>query len=278
MKFKLYREYGALNSPPVFDALQKGILSLGHHEVSQNEDVSVIWSVLWNGRMANNQKIYERNKKESRQTLILEVGTFNRGKTWKLSMDHVNQAGIFGNKMDIDVDRPKKLGIMLDAPRHQRRDEILIACQHDKSLQWANQPPLHVWVNQIITDIRGYSDRPIVVRPHPRCNLKGPIVGATIETPKKIVNSYDDFDINYNYHCVINFNSGPCIQAAMKGVPIICNKSSLAFDVSDVLENIEKIELKDRTSWIQRLTHTEWTCEELASGEPLQRILKEKVA
>ena len=42
--------------------------------------------------------------------------------------------------------------------------------------------------------------------------------------------------------------------------------------------NIEKIELKDRTSWIQRLTHTEWTCEELASGEPLQRILKEKVA
>ena len=43
MRFKLYREYGALNSPPVFDALEQGLRHQGHTIVTENEDVSVIW-------------------------------------------------------------------------------------------------------------------------------------------------------------------------------------------------------------------------------------------
>ena len=50
MRFKLYREYGALNSPPVFDAVEQGLKQLGHAIVHDDEDVSVIWSVLWSIR------------------------------------------------------------------------------------------------------------------------------------------------------------------------------------------------------------------------------------
>ena len=56
MRFRLYREYGALNSKPVFDAFDQGVKSLGHEIVTDNEDVSVIWSVLWAGKMMHNQK------------------------------------------------------------------------------------------------------------------------------------------------------------------------------------------------------------------------------
>jgi hypothetical protein len=276
MKFKLYREYGSLNSSPVFNALQLGIKKLGYQETAANEDISVIWSVLWNGRMAPNQRIYEKNKNLGKKTLILEVGNFKRGHTWRLSLNHINKFGNFGNTSNLDETRLKKLDINLHPNRLNRRKEILIACQHDKSLQWAGQPPMHEWVNQTISLLRTYTDRKIIVRPHPRSPLKGAIVGGEIETPKKLIGTYDDYNIDYYYHCVINYNSGPGVQSALSGVPVICDYSSLAYDVSDQVENIENPQLKDRTEWILRLAHTEWTQEELASGEPLHRILREE--
>ena len=85
MRFRLYREYGALNSPPVFDAFEKGLRSLGHEIVTRNEDVAVIWSVLWQGRMARNQQVYQSGK----PIVIIEVGNLHRGKTWRISLNHI---------------------------------------------------------------------------------------------------------------------------------------------------------------------------------------------
>jgi hypothetical protein len=62
MKFKLYRQYGALNSPPVFSALEKGLRISGHEIVNSDEDIAVIWSVLWKGRMLANRDIYHTAK------------------------------------------------------------------------------------------------------------------------------------------------------------------------------------------------------------------------
>ena len=64
MRIKLYRENGALGSNVVFDALEQGFKRLGHQIVDSNEDVPVIWSVLWFGRMQPNQQIYNFFKKK----------------------------------------------------------------------------------------------------------------------------------------------------------------------------------------------------------------------
>lgn len=272
MRFKLYREFGALNSKPVFDALERGLRSLGHEIVDKDEEVSAIWSVLWNGRMASNRQIYHDCKKSGRKILIIEVGNLIRNKTWRISLDHINSYGIFGNLTNLDLDRPKKLGIHLSPVNQTRRKEILIATQHQKSLQWEGMPPMHIWTESIIQQIRQYSDRKIVVRPHPRSPMAAEIKGAMIEIPKKLPNTYDDFDIDYNYHCVINFNSGPAVQAAIQGIPIICDPSSLAGKISDKIENIENVVLPDRTEWFLTLCHTEWTVDEISQGIPLARI------
>jgi hypothetical protein len=273
MRFKLYREFGALNSKDVFDALSKGILRCGWKEIGHNEDISVIWSVLWNGRMLPNQNIYHKNLTEGRKTLILEVGSLKRGTTWKLALNNVNRNGKFGNEKDLDNKRPAKLGVSLQNVKANRDAKILIACQHEKSLQWPAQTNIHEWVNRTITDIRQYSDREIVVRPHPRCPLRGSIVGASLELPKKLPNTYDDFNIDYNYHCVFNYNSGPAVQAAIYGTPVVCDITSLAYPVSIPIQRIEEAALPDREKWFLDLCHTEWTLEEIASGEPLQKLL-----
>ena len=277
MKFKLYREFGSLNSKPVFDALQRGIQQLGYTETTNNEDVSVIWSVLWHGRMAGNQQIYERNLRLDKPTLVLEVGNLRRGLTWRLSLNNVNQNGYFGNNTDLDLDRPSKLGIQLNPWCEKRNNKILIACQHEKSLQWQGQPPMHEWVNLTIDRIRQYSNRDIVIRPHPRSPLRGKLREGHVELPRKITNTYDDFDIDYGYHCLINHNSGPAVQSVIKGTPVICDSSSLAFDISNKFENIENLKFENRSEWLVRLSHTEWTVNELATGMPLQRVLAQKI-
>jgi hypothetical protein len=226
MKFKLYRNFGALNSVPVFDAFANGVISLGHEIVENHEDVAVIWSVLWNGRMAGNQQIYNDCIKQGRPVVIIEVGSLKRGTTWRICEGHINGLGVFGNIENLDPSRPQKLGVSLQPEKLNRRGEILIATQHSQSLQWQGQPSMEQWIRDTIVKIKRHTSRRIVVRPHPRSQIREKFADAVIELPRKIANSYDDFDINYNYHCVINHNSGPCVQAAIEGAPVICDGSS----------------------------------------------------
>jgi len=277
MRFKLYKQYGAKNSQPVFDAFAQGLRSLGHELVNENEDVPVIWSVLWSGRMADNQKIYQQAKKSGKPVLILEVGNLKRGITWRISIDNINGLGYFGNDKDLDSNRPEKLSLSLLPAKKSRKSEILIACQHTQSLQWTNQPGMESWSKSKISELRQHTDRPIIVRPHPRSPFLLSIQGATLEKPIRVPNTYDDFNIDYDYHCVINHNSGPAIQAAIRGVPVICDISSLAYPVSDQIKNIESPTLPDREEWFLRLCHTEWTVQEILSGLPLSRLMSRLV-
>jgi hypothetical protein len=273
MRFRLYREYGALNSGPLFDAFSSGLRKLGHTETSTNEDVSVIWSVLWRGRMKPNEKIYQTAVKNNKPVIIIEVGNLKRGQTWRVSLGNVNFRGEFGNDVDLDLDRSKKLGVNLQNFTGNRRSEILLCGQLSDSLQWQNMPTMESWVANNVAAIREYTDRKIVFRPHPRQAIRSNFAGMSVEIPKKIPNSYDDYAINYNYHCVINHNSGPTVQAAIAGTPVVCDSSGLAWPVSSTIQNIEAPVLPDREDWFLKLCHTEWTVDEIQKGLPLARLL-----
>jgi hypothetical protein len=273
MRFRLYREYGALNSGPLFDAFSSGLRKLGHTETSTNEDVSVIWSVLWRGRMKPNEQIYNAAVKNNKPVIIIEVGNLKRGQTWRVSLGHVNSQGEFGNDINLDPDRSKKLGVNLQTFTGKRRPEILLCGQLSDSLQWQNMPTIESWVANNVSAIREHTDRKIVFRPHPRQVIQSNFSGISVEIPKKIPNSYDDYTINYNYHCVINHNSGPTVQAAIAGTPVVCDSSGLAWPVSSTIQNIEAPVLPDRADWFLKLCHTEWTVDEIQKGLPLARLL-----
>jgi len=273
MRFKIHKTNGALNSAPVFAALEQGIKNTGFSVVDSGQDVDVIWSVLWHGRMQANQLIYNQCRAKRKPIMIIEVGNLIRGTTWRISLDHIHGLGIFGNSENLDQARPKTLGVELKPVDDDRNNKILIACQHERSLQWEGQSSMAEWVKQKVAEIRKFTDKSVVVRPHPRSPVSLNIQGVTVEQPKKIPNSYDSFDINYKYHCVINHNSGPAVQAAISGIPVICDHTSLAFDVSDVIENINRPILPDRTQWFVKLCHTEWTVQEISTGVPIQRLV-----
>jgi hypothetical protein len=271
MKFQLYKQHGALNSTPIFNAFSQGIKVLGHTESQDSDSIPVIWSVLWAGRMLPNRKIYEHARSKNLPVIIIEVGALKRGISWKISVDHVNSLGYFGNDKDLNLDRIDFFG-KLKPYQPNRNPSVLIATQRTESLQWQGNPSTELWIKNIITTIRSHTDRSIKIRPHPRSLRHFTIPKVDIEMPKKIVNSYDDFDFNYHYHCVINHNSGPSVQSIINGSPVICDASSLAYPMSTAWENIENPTFIDREEWYLKLCHTEWTIEEIAKGIPLKRL------
>lgn len=264
----------ALNSKPVMSAVLDSAVSAGiqTRENSMTADAAVIWSVLWDGRMRANREVYNHYRAQNKPVIIVEVGALYRGHTWKIAVNNITSAGYYGHTDNLDWDRPAKLNISM-AVQIKHSDEIVIAAQHPKSLQTATID-VPSWVKQQIDNIRKFSNRPIVVRPHPRARLELDNLPLDVKfvQPQKLTNTYDSYDIHYRCHAVVNYNSGPGIQAAIAGCRPIVDQSSLAAPVGLTLADIEKPYDIDRSQWLVEICHTEYTVEEIISGIWLKRI------
>jgi len=245
------------------------------HSIEQDSldaDAAIIWSVLWSGRMAENKQVYEHYRAQDKPVIVADVGALYRGETWKIAVNHINRLGYYGHTENLDMDRPKKLGISL-AINLSKNPAILIAAQHRHSLQLANQNH-EAWIIDQIHEIRKVSDRPIVIRPHPRSLLKlGTLTDKiTIERPAKIPDTYDSFNMHFDYHAVVNYCSGPGIQAAIAGTRPIVGTYSLALPVSVTVENLDRPYDTDRDQWLVEICHTEYTVKEIEQGQWIHRL------
>lgn len=278
MKFNLWRNYGALNSGPVFDAFHAGANALGHTCVNNSDDgIDVIWSVLFYGRMGGNRAIWERNISQSKPTIVLEVGGIKRGSTWKVGINGINRLAYFGDSGN-DASRVSLLGLECK-PWRNTGEHILICGQHDKSLQWQDMPSMSQWVMQTIDKIQSVSNRLIVFRPHPRCplpHIEHEFRNVKRQDPRHIKGSYDDFDMGFdNVWATVSYSSNPGIHSILEGVPAFVGTDSLAYDVANDINFLEKIEnpLKpDRQQWLNDYANTEWTIEEISKGLPIKRL------
>ena len=265
----------AQNSQPVIGAVLDCLQAAGiqTQENSMNSDAAVIWSVLWNGRMKANQQVYEHYRAQGKPVIVIEIGALYRGTTWKIAVNNVTNQGYYGHLDNLDLDRPKKLRISL-ATQTITKPEIIIALQHIRSLQVAHIPNMTEWLKQTISIVQNNSDRPIVVRPHPRCKLAIPVLApnVTVEQPRPVANTYDSFDMHFDCHAVVNYNSGPGIQAAIAGVRPLVDSTSLAYPVSVGYADIEQSYTIDRHLWLAQICHTEYTLDELRTGLWLKRI------
>jgi hypothetical protein len=274
MKISLFNNFGAKNSAPVFQAIAQGLHVQGHEVVYHDltADVAVIWSMLWTGRMRPNQEVHEAFRRQGKTVIVAEVGMIQRGQTWKIG---VNGTGVGSYNFDNLVpNRAATLGLSLKPWRSGAN--IVIAMQRHDSQQWAGLPSINAWLDNVVKEIKQHSNRPIVVRPHPRGVSPLP-QGCLIDKPKMTHGTYDDFDFDRvlaSAHCVLNWNSGPGPQALIAGVPAFVGPDSLASTVANWdLSQIENPPRPDRTVWLEQLAHTEWTVEEIRSGLPFTRLV-----
>jgi hypothetical protein len=272
MKVSLFNEFGALNSAPVFAAMHEGLANLNHTVVYHDlmADVYVIWSVLFRGRMGQNKAIWDYAMKMGIPVIVLEVGCLNRGVTWRIGLNG------FNTLPQATSVRSSVLGIEL-SPWRQDGTDILICGQQTSSELWQHGT-VKSWLATTISNIRDYSSRDIVFRPHPRETLREDLsdLDIRIDAPQKLQHSYDSFDFNRSLESawiVINSCSSPGPQALIHGYPCVVDSTSLAFQMSTPLENIETPYYPDRTKWLEKLCHTEWLIEEIKNSTALTQIL-----
>lgn len=275
VRLSFFDKFGALNSAPVFAAFASGLdrhgISRCHHDFSA--DVAVIWSLVWAGRMRQNQAVWRHYRDSNRPVVVLEVGMLHRGVTWKIGVNGTGLSSRFCT--DIDPHRNKKLDIKL-FPWRAPGSDIVIFCQRQDSQQWSGQPCMPTWINETVACLRQVSDRRILVRPHPRQPAYH-AAGTAMTRPTRIKGTYDGYNLDHaltDAWCVINWNSGPACQAILQGVPAFTGPDSLAAPVaSQDLTQIESPKRLDREQWLQDLCHTEWTLAEIESGVMLDQLL-----
>ena len=287
MIFCLYTDFGALNSKPIFEAFANSLINAGHKVIYNepyrvmdhydNYDVAVIWSILWNGRMSRNKQVWDINRKNNKPVIVLEVGGIQRGLTWKVGINGINRKAFFGPTGN-NSDRANLLGLKLKPWNKLRSGPILLCGQHDKSEQWTGMPSMTEWMDNTISEIRKHTNRPIHIRPHPRCpvTISSNHKSVTVIRPQKLAGTYDDFNYNpEDYFAVINWSSNPACQAVISGIPVFVGPDSLAYDVGNhSFDNIDDPIMPDRSQWLNDYAHTEYTQQEIADGLPLQNLTK----
>ena len=280
MKIALFPQNGSSNSRPVFEAFIQHLQSRGEKiSINRDEDcdVAVIWSVLWSGRMASNRKIWDSFRQRNRPVVVIEVGGLKRNSTWKIGINGINRDADFAND-NFDDQRWPKFNIQFK-PWRKSGDHIIILGQHDASHQWINKPDMAEWIGQQITEIRRYTDRAILVRPHPRSTFQineKKFTNVTVGHPQRDRDTYDDTDfkkILASAWAVVNYSSNPAIESVINGVPVFVSESSLCYDVGNhSLKDMEQPLMPQREQWANKLAYTEWTVPEIREGLPWNRI------
>ena len=192
--------------------------------------------------------------------------------------------GVFPNTgiycdTDVDPQRWQKISRNLNLSVKNWRttgNHILLCLQRNGGWSMGGVD-VHVWAVNTITAIRRFTDRPIVIRPHPgdkasKEYLNPKNLKCRIKFTKDVVLSANENLIDDLKNCwaAVNYNSSPVVGAAIEGIPIFVvdpAKSQCAEVANTDLSHIENPLMPDRQKWVERLSMFHWNFDELKSGE-----------
>lgn len=174
------------------------------------------------------------------------------GKMYALCLDHHNGAGRW---FVGDHDRLPKMRIDL-RPWRSKGNHILVLCSRGIGEPGIAQPK--DWPIKIARRLHALTDRPIRVRLHP--GDKGAVMDGDLR----------------GAHACVTWASGSAIKALAAGFPIFYElKNWIGADAAiHGVENLEDCFIGDRLPMFQRLAWAQWTSAELASGTPIEWLLK----
>jgi len=135
------------------------------------------------------------------------------------------------------------------------------------------------WLQEIVNEIRKYSDREIVIRPHPKNQTRGyksakSVKGKNVTISANLKNSADiqtslEQDLADAY-CVVTYNSLSAVESVCDGIPTFTlDNGSMAWPVGHKdLSQIESLNYSiDRTQWCYDIAYTQWNNKECKTGE-----------
>ena len=279
--------------PAILDNFIAGVNASGDYGISHRGmnvipcDVALIQGFVHeHGKQAPHltlrKNAIDLQKKNGKRSLIVDSNLFlyaNPGNTktyLRYSFDGVFPTTGFYFDKDVNPERWKKissdLGISLK-PWRTSGDHILICLQRHGGWSMGGLSPVN-WVNDVITNIRNYSNRPIVVRTHPGDKKIKSILTISHRDIKISENPslLDDFR---NAWATVVYNSSPSVASLIEGIPTFVTdpvpERSQTYGLANTdISKIENPVMPDRQYWVEKLAMSHWNFNELKSGEAWQ--------
>ena len=158
----------------------------------------------------------------------------------------------------------QRLNLTLN-PWHANGQHILVCGQRDGG--WAMKGvDMPVWTVETVKQIRQHTDRPIVVRPHPK-NPINPDLFKNFVNVKLSTNAFLEQDLT-NAWASVFFNSSSCVASVLAGVPVFAfDPDCVAWAVANRdLSQIESPVKFEREQWLYDLSAAHWTDDESRAG------------
>lgn len=223
-------------------------------------------------------------KKHNNKTLVADANLFlYKNKSNPHGYLRYSFNGIFpttGNYFDSEIDSRRWQKISRESeieiqPMVTKGSNIVLMCQRQGG--WSMKGfDLIKWINSTVTELRKYTDRKIIIRPHPSDrkalvytkNYKG---NPLFNLPNVIVREpgmpvEDDLQKAW---AVVNHNSSSVVGPIINGYHsfITDPNDSQCKEVSNTdFSKIDNPDIFDRQAWLERISMSHWSFEELRSG------------
>ena len=146
---------------------------------------------------------------------------------------------------------------------------IVLCCQRRGGWSMGNYDTVH-WIEDTVKKIRKYSDRRIVIRPHPKDKKAKDYIWKVKNLPnvKISMNTPLETDLHKAW-AVVNHNSSSIVGPIIKGYHAFVTdpKQSQCKEVCNTdFSMIETPQMYNREKWLQRISMFHWKFTELADG------------
>lgn len=227
----------------------------------------------------------EHQKNRGKRSLIVDSNLFlyadpgNTRRYLRYSFDGIFPTTGFYFDTEINPIRWQKISANLNIslkPYRTTGNHILICCQRNGG--WSMKGvPVQIWLDETIAKIRSFSDRPIVVRPHPGDKKWRNYLRIT--QPNVTLSTRHIREDLQNAWATVLHNSSPAVASAIEGIPVFLTdpnpEFSQAAEVSNTnLKRLEDPKMFDRQAWVEKLSMCHWNFDELRSGEAWQFFRK----
>lgn len=250
---------------PYLRSFMKGV---GGIESTWDQEKNTDSTLIIRGLGGGSQKAIKKCWATGRPFYAIDTGYFGNGKhkTW-----HRITYNALQNMTQIISTDTERLELQLNAAWKEiykpftKGSKILVCPPSDKVMNFFGQGTAKAWTENLLTQLKELTDRPIEIR------LK-PIRSERIST-KTIQDALQD-----DVHCLVTYNSIAATEALMEGKPAITLGPNAAQLVCETdLENIETPRIPSEEEMQQFLTHlsySQFTQSEMEDGTAWQ-ILQE---
>lgn len=210
-------------------------------------------------------EIIRIHRAAGKDVVILEKGYVKRDEYYAVGLNGLNGRADFVNE-DMPSDRWEKLGVGLSQWRED--GEHIILCGQVPSDASVQNVDIIRWCSAMARDIMLITNMKILFRPHPLAVQQTPLLLGTKLSRNKL--SYD----LKNAWATVTYNSNSAVESIIAGVPAFAfDEGSMALPLACTsISELGRPALPGRQQWANNLAYTQWTLEEMSTGEPWLHI------